>query len=654
MSTNSVGQVSSDTIHIEVSTVDYRDAGRWGQWSGGGGSSMELVDPRADPLRASSWADSDETAKGEWQQFTLTDTLRFSTQPASRLQLGMLGAGECLLDQLEVLNAAGTLIVTNGGFEVGSGTAANGWSFLGHHRRSRIESTGAFEGSRVLRVIAPGDLDAGRNCIRAPMSGGLNDGSRMTLRVRARWQAGWPEVLFRTRGGGFEMTARLQVPRNLGTPGLPNSRKVNNAGPSIDLVRHTPAVPAAGQPVVVTARVSDPDGVSSVSLRFRTVETAAFSSVAMRDDGAGGDALAGDGIWSGTLNGRGAGELVQFIVEAFDNASSTASSIFPTGTVYAGLPAVSGANVRWGDPVPTGTFNHVHAWLTSSQNTWLSNGQDSSLVGGLDNTFRDCTLVHGNLRVIYNAGIRRKGSPFTGQADYALTVPGDDLLLGTRDRVYGLTGNGGEEATRMRNQIANWIARKMGLPYLNTAYMRFYRNGSPFGSVSEDLEQPSNDYAEAWYPEGGSGDLRKVAFAFESMIPEGLRRRVLIWASTGIPMASTISRGTATTGRGARRALPPTTSPTSSRWSPRPTIAPRTSSRICSTSPTSINGCEPSPSMGAWGTGTRGERAIPRTSTFISSREVAGESCPGTWTGFWELETRPIDVSLEAMMPQST
>jgi hypothetical protein len=515
LSTNSVGQVSSDTIHIEVSSVDYRDAGRWGQWSGGGGSSMELVDPRADPLRASSWADSDETAKGEWQQFTLTDTLRFSTQPATRLQLGMLGAGECLLDQLEVLNAAGTAIVTNGGFEVGSGTTANGWSFLGHHRRSRIESTGAFEGSRVLHVIAPGDLDAGRNCIRAPMSGGLNDGSRMTLRVRARWQAGWPEVLFRTRGGGFEMTARLQVPRNLGTPGLPNSRKINNAGPSIDLVRHTPAVPAAGQPVVVTARVSDPDGLSSVSLRFRTVETAAFSSVAMRDDGAGGDALAGDGIWSGTLNGRGAGELVQFIVEAFDNASSTASSIFPTGTVYAGLPAVSGANIRWGDAVPTGTFNHVHAWLTASQNTWLSNGQDSSLVGGLDNTFRDCTLVHGNLRVIYNAGIRRKGSPFTGQADYALTVPGDDLLLGTRDRVFGLTGNGGEEETRMRNQIANWIARKMGLPYLNTAYMRFYRNGSPYGSVSEDLEQPSNDYAEAWYPEGGSGDLRKVAFAFE-------------------------------------------------------------------------------------------------------------------------------------------
>ena len=515
LSTNAVGTVSAETLHIVVSEVDYRDAGRWGQWSGGGGSSMELVDPRADPLRASSWADSDETSKAEWQQFTLTDTLRFSTQAGTRLQLGMLGAGECLLDQVEVLNAAGTAILTNGGFETGSGSAATGWSFLGHHRRSRVESSGAFEGSRVLHVIAPGDLDAGRNCIRAPLSGSLNDGSRMTLRVRARWQAGWPEVLFRTRGGGFEMTARLPVPTNLGTPGLPNSRRVANAGPSIDLVRHTPAVPAAGQPVVVTARVSDPDGLSSVSLRFRTVETASFSSIAMRDDGTAGDAIAGDGIWSGNLAGRGSGELVQFIVEAYDNAASTASSVFPTGSVVAGLAPVTGANIRWGDPVPVGSFNHVHAWLTSTQNNLLSNGQDSPLVGGLDNTFRDCTLVHGNLRVIYNAGIRRKGSPFTGQADYALTVPGDDLLLGTRDRVFGLTGNGGEEETRMRNQIANWVARKMGLPYLNTAYMRFYRNGSPFGSVAEDLEQPSNEYAESWYPDGGSGDLRKVAFAFE-------------------------------------------------------------------------------------------------------------------------------------------
>jgi hypothetical protein len=515
LSTNSVGQVTSDTIHIVVSEVSYGDAGRWGQWSDGGGSSMELIDPKADATRASSWADSDESNKGQWQQFSVTDTLRFATQPATRLHLGMLGAGECLIDEVEALNGSSTAVLTNGGFEVGTGTAASGWAFLGHHRRSRVESTGAFAGNRVLRVIAPGDLDAGRNCVRVPLSGNLNDGSVMTLRVRARWVAGWPEILLRTRGGGLELAARLPVPKNLGTPGAPNSRRVPNGGPSIDQVTHRPAVPAAGQPVVVSARVADPDGLSSVSLRFRASETAAFSSVAMRDDGAGGDTLAGDGIWSATLSGRNTGDLLQFVVEAFDNASTTASTLFPSGPVYAGLAPVGGANIRWGDPVPMGSFNHVHAWLTSTQDSLLSNGQDSPLVGGLDNTYRDCTLVHGNLRVIYNAGIRRKGSPFTGQADYALTVPGDDLLLGTRERVFGLTGNGGEEATRMRHQIANWFSRRMGLPYLNTSYIRFYRNGSPYGSVAEDLEQPNNDYAEGWYPEGGEGDLRKVAFAFE-------------------------------------------------------------------------------------------------------------------------------------------
>ncbi|MFM8357708.1 MAG: lamin tail domain-containing protein, partial [Verrucomicrobiota bacterium] len=158
--------------------------------------------------------------------------------------------------------------------------------------------------------------------------------------------------------------------------------------------------------------------------------------------------------------------------------------------------------------MPFGTFPHIHSWTSPTVDAAL--GAD-----GLNNTYRDGTLVHGNLRVIYNAGIRRKGSPFTGQADFAVTVPADDLLLGTADRVYGLTGNGGEEATRMRNQVANWFTRSLRLPYLNAPYIRFFRNGSPHGSVGEDLEQPSNAYAESWFPDGGPGDLRKVAFWFE-------------------------------------------------------------------------------------------------------------------------------------------
>jgi hypothetical protein len=514
-STNELGQVVTEIIHIVVSEVAYGESGRWGKWADGGGSSLELVDPRADTLRAGNWADSDETAKSQWQLVTFSDALRFGTQTPDRLHVGMLGEGECLVDDVQVLGPTGTALLANGGFESGTGTAATGWSFLGHHGRSRVENTGAFAGARVLHIIAPGDLDAGRNCIRANLNAGLNNGTQATIRARVRWLAGWPEVLFRTRGGGIEMTARMTVPKNLGTPGLPNSRLVSNTGPAIYAVNHSPAVPDVNQPVVVTARVSDPDGISSVSLRFRTADTGAYSSIAMRDDGLAGDAVAGDGLWSATLAGRSQGSLLQFRIEAFDGAATTVSSAFPSGAVYPGSAPVTDVVLRWGDPVPFGSFTHIHAWLSPTVDNLLQNGQDSPLVGGLDNTYRDATLVHGNLRVVYNAGIRRKGSPFTGQADYAMTVPQDDLLLGTADRVYGRTGNGGDENTRMRNQIANWFARKLGLPYLNTHYIRFYRNGTPHADVGEDLEQPSNYYAESWYPDGEDGDLRKIALAFE-------------------------------------------------------------------------------------------------------------------------------------------
>ena len=506
--TNELGQVSVNTIHIVVSEVSYRDGGRWGKWADGGGSSLELIDPRADTRRAYNWADSDERQKAQWEQFTVTTPLRFGTQTPDRLHIGMLGEGECLIDDVEVLGPTGTVLLSNGGFETGSGSTATGWSFLGHHAGSRVEASGAFSGSRVLRVIAPGDLDAGKNCIRAVLAAGLNNNITGTIRVRARWQAGWPELLIRTRGGGLELTAAMPVPKNLGTPGAPNSRRIANAGPAIFAVNHSPAVPAANQAVVVTARVSDPDGIGSVNLRRRNNDTGSFTTLAMRDDGGGGDVIAGDGLWSATLTGLAAGSLVQFRIEAFDSAGSVASSVFPSGPVFAGNPTVSEATIRWGDPVPFGTFTHIHSWTTPTVENALN-------ADGLNNLYRDSTLVHGNLRVIYNAGIRRKGSPFTGQADFAVTVPADDLLLGSTDRVYALTGNGGEESTRMRTQIANWFTRSLRLPYLHSHYIQFYRNGSPRGTVSEDLEQPNNYYAESWYPDGGEGDLRKVAFWFE-------------------------------------------------------------------------------------------------------------------------------------------
>ncbi len=76
-----------------------------------------------------------------------------------------------------------------------------------------------------------------------------------------RWLKGWPEFMLRTRGNYLEAVGRMALPTNLGTPGARNSRAVANAGPAIFDVAHTPVLPAANQAVVVTARITDPDGV---------------------------------------------------------------------------------------------------------------------------------------------------------------------------------------------------------------------------------------------------------------------------------------------------------------------------------------------------------------------------------------------------------
>jgi hypothetical protein len=77
-------------------------------------------------------------------------------------------------------------------------------------------------------------------------------------------------------------------------------------------VTHYPPVPAASEAVVVTARVHDPDGLISVALRYRIDPSGTFTPVPMLDNGTGGDAVAGDGLYSATIPGQAANTLVAF------------------------------------------------------------------------------------------------------------------------------------------------------------------------------------------------------------------------------------------------------------------------------------------------------------------------------------------------------
>ena len=78
------------------------------------------MDPHADARLAPNWADSDETAKSDWTTVEFTGLLDNGAMAgADQLQLMLLGAGECLVDNVEVIPQGGSNVLPNGTFESG-------------------------------------------------------------------------------------------------------------------------------------------------------------------------------------------------------------------------------------------------------------------------------------------------------------------------------------------------------------------------------------------------------------------------------------------------------------------------------------------------------------------------------------------------------
>jgi hypothetical protein len=496
---------------VTVSEVTYMSGGRWYDLANGGGSSLELKDPHADLLLAPNWAASDETQKSQWATYEQTATLSLANQgwPATKFFIMAQGAGEYLFDDIEVLRPGSTNVLNNGGLESGQ----TGWNFYGTHRSSAVRTTGAASGNNCLYVNATEVGDEGPNSVRGTLSVTAASGVAYTIRAKIRWLSGWPEILLRIRGNGIEFPVTLNLPKNLGTPGLPNSRAVNNAGPAITDVTHYPTIPGANEPVVVTARVSDPDGFSAPQLVWRVDPATTTTSTPMHDDGLDGDELAGDGIYSATLPGRANG-MVDFHVEAQDLAASSASSAFPNDAPK------RECLVRWGDAAPFGSFGHYHLWSTSA-------GPNP----GQDRAYRDCSIIY-DMRTIYNAGWRNKGSPFhSGIGSYSIGFPDDDLFLGSDKHVLRSTGNGGDEGTEMADDVAYWIGEKLGLPFNHARYVRVYRNGALHYKIDYDLEVPDRSIAKDWFGGGGLADtLYKIAGWFEYDDSDGGGTSSLIWA----------------------------------------------------------------------------------------------------------------------------
>jgi len=143
-------------------------------------------------------------------------------------------------------------------------------------------------------------------------------------------------------------TSSVDGPTLLPTPGRKNSMFAENAPPQIRKVTHTPREPMAHEATVITAKVTDPDGVLLVSLDTQVVLPGAYMpaflakstsalkanpemardpnpaydlgwvTVPMLDDGLGADVSAGDNLYTAVVPAQSNRTLVRYRITVAD------------------------------------------------------------------------------------------------------------------------------------------------------------------------------------------------------------------------------------------------------------------------------------------------------------------------------------------------
>ncbi len=161
------------------------------------------------------------------------------------------------------------------------------------------------------------------------------------------------------------------------TPGFLNAVFASKAAPQIRQVAHTPPVPLPATATVITAKISDPDGVASAQLLYQSVAPGSFlpaflplphsiltsapltpptanpdfedpgnwTALPMSDDGSGGDLLAADGIFTATVPPQANRTLVRYRLVAKDSGNTSIRVPYADDPslnfayfVYAGVP----------------------------------------------------------------------------------------------------------------------------------------------------------------------------------------------------------------------------------------------------------------------------------------------------------------------------
>lgn len=480
-----------NSAKVVVDEVSYFDGGQWPTTPDGGGTSLQLVDHRADHNAGASWRGGDESGRATTVILEHTGVLDLGHQKAPRATrcfIMMMGEGEIIVDNFQVI-VDGDDRVRNGDFSGGLG----GWTLLGTHKPS-------FVANGALHVLATdgGDL---ANLIEGNLASAIRPGATVTIRATCRWVSGDPEILLGVNGGWLEAAGAVPVPDAVGTPGNANFG-AGNLGPAITEVSHFPLLPQTGEAITIRARVTDPDGVGSVRLRYRNDPGDSIEQIIMTPES--------EGFYRATIPAQTARSMIAYHLLSIDSASSGEITRFP-----AAAPERE-CLVRVGEEIPAGDLSTMRIWITSDTLSEWRNRERSS------NLALDATFVSDG-RVFYNCGVHYAGSqngvtiydsPIGNPTGYNIALPNDEVFLNVQKLT--LDRETTRDATRQRERLLFWFLDKLGLPNLHRRYVHVFLNGVERDElIMEDVQKPNRDVMEEWFPDRGRLTKTNPWFEFE-------------------------------------------------------------------------------------------------------------------------------------------
>lgn len=320
-----------------------------------------------------------------------------------------------------------------------------------------------------------------------------------------------------------------------GTPGSANSVAATNVAPLILDTIHYPPVPKPADPITITARVLDEQASGvSVSLHYRNhtgANPGGFSTLAMTDDGAQGDGLAGDRRYGAVLPAQTNGTVIEFYVSATDAQGHTRTWPAPARqldgtfaqTCNALLqvdedldpPSLSNASQPMYRLVLTGTERDEFELLMNDpggQSTEDSNAEMNGTFISADGTGE---------KIRYNVGVRVRGEGSRSRTppNWRVNIPTDRMwnelsainlnVQFIHAQMAGSTfalqsGLAAAEARVVQVRLNGRNFTRSGLPQNGTS------TGAGFGSYVM-LEPINNEWAHHHFPTDGGGNVYRAS-----------------------------------------------------------------------------------------------------------------------------------------------